>query len=94
LIAIAYLHGDAYIHCGSFYPDEIMDLQCPILTSRSRIEEDICLESRDNNKFITSFCKQILNMHSVCIANDSLFIEYSNLTDFEKRLFMLQHYNS
>ena len=94
LIAISYLHGEAYTHCNSIYPDEIMDLQGPIFQSHSRIKEYICLESKDNNKFITSFSIELFYINSFCIANDSLFIKHSHLKDFKKRLFMLQHYNS
>ena len=94
LITIAYLHGKAYTHCNSFYPDEIMDLQCSILLSRSKIEENIRSKTRDNNKFFSFFYVQVFYIYSACIANDSFFIEYSHLEDFKKRLFMLQHYNS
>ena len=94
LIAISYLHGDAYANCNSIYPDEIMDLQCSILQSRSKSEQNICSESRDNSEFITSFCIQLSYIHSGCISNVSLFIECSHLKDFKKRLFMLQRYNS
>jgi len=94
LIAILFLHAEDYAYCESIHPDEIMDFQCSIYLSRSKYEETIRYESKGDIQFITSVDIEIFSIHSVCSAIDSFFIESSHLQDFEKRLFLLQRYNS
>jgi len=95
LIAVLYLHGEDYAHCKCIHPDEIMDLRCSIFQSRSKNEETIIYESRDDMQFITSVDTQLFSsIYSVNTAHASFFIGGSHLKDFKKRLFLLQRYNS
>ncbi len=91
LMALFFLDGEAYAHCNSIFPDEIMDLhghlpsemEKPILSeNRSEQESQYCIERYTPSPFV------------VCLAKRCFFINFYHLYDHQKRLFTFQRYNS
>lgn len=94
-IALLYFHGENYAMCKSIYPDEIMDLPFSFFPFLSEDEKAIHFESRDDKQFFSSINIEIFSIcriHSAKVS--SLFLEFTHLKDFVKRLSILQCYNS
>ncbi len=94
-VALLYIHGENYALCKSIYPDEILDLPCSIFPFRSEAEKIICSEIRDDRQFISSVEIQISSAYRVYSEKASFhFLELTHVKDLEKRLSILQRYNS
>ena len=88
------LDGEAYVHCKSIFPDEIMDLHGNILSSLPEIEQPICYEIRNEHEspyLIDRFLSFVLFTYKarICFPINNCY-----LLDSNARLFSLNRYNS
>lgn len=88
------LDGEAYVHCKSIFPDEIMDLHGNILSSLPEIEQPICSEIRNEYKssyLIDRFLSCVLFTYKarICFPINNYY-----LVDSKERLFIFNRYNS
>lgn len=94
-IIFLYSNGKRYGIYNSMYPHEILDIQNPVLPFCSLDKEVIFPESSDSNYFISSINIEIFsNCRNFLTKASPFFLESEYLKDFERRLLILQRYNS
>ena len=88
------LDGEAYVHCKSIFPDEIMDLHGHILSSPLEIEQHICSEISNEHESFSLVDRHVSYvLFTYKIRNCFPIINY-NLLELKERLFTFNRYNS
>ena len=94
LFCLFCLDGEAYAHCKSIFPDEIMDLHGHFLSFLSESEKPIFYEG-EKEVILSSFTDRYVSWISTICKEKSCFpINCCHLFDLKKRLFIFHHYNS
>jgi hypothetical protein len=94
LIMLMYLDGEHYPQCICVFPDEILDLPCSVSSHLMKDEKNILFQEQDKQQFIFLSEIQIFHIDQVLQTKPRVLIESLLIKDFEKRLFLLKHYNS
>ena len=92
-IALMYLHGKHYPTCLCIFPDEILDLQYCISVRTEDIRTR-CEEHKDKIEFTDTIEIEGSSLFYNNTERNHIPLENPIITSFEKRLFLLQHYNS